>query len=92
MAEAEALLSEPEQPEEELVEEVLKFGGPSEDVWVDEDDELDELERDRKKKEARKKKRRLIFDERLGEVVAERRRKRSRRTGDWLDYDEEDDL
>jgi N utilization substance protein A len=92
MAEAESLLSEPEQLEEELVEEVLKLGGPSEEVWADEDDELDELERDRKKKEARKKKRRLIFDERLGEVVAERRRKRSRQTGDWLDYDEDDDL
>ena len=33
-----------------------------------------------------------VYDEQLGEVVAERRRKHSRRGSDWLDYDEDDDL
>jgi N utilization substance protein A len=56
---------------------------------IPEEDDLDELEKARIKKEARQKKRRLVYDERLGEVVAERRRKRSRRSDDWLDYDEE---
>ncbi len=54
----------------------------TEGEWMD-DDELEELERERQKKKAREKKRRLVFDERLGEVVSERRRKHSRR--DWLD-------
>ena len=61
---------------------------PKKGDW--EEDELDALEKARGKKEARQKKRRLIFDERLGEVVAERRRKRSRRSDDWLDYEDED--
>jgi N utilization substance protein A len=59
--------------------------------WAEED-EIDELEKERAKKQARQKKRRLVYDERLGEVVAERRRKRSRRGGDWLDYDDDDDI
>jgi N utilization substance protein A len=59
------------------------------DEW-DDGDELDELERARQKKKAREKKRRLVFDEDLGEVVAERRRKQSRRSTDWLDYDEDE--
>lgn len=55
-----------------------------------EDDGLDELERQREKKAAKQKKRRLVFDERLGEVVAERRRKSSRQSDDWLDYGDDD--
>jgi len=62
-------------------------------AWRQQDDEFDfeEEERDREleKKKARRKKRRLVYDERLGEVVAERRRKRSRRTDDWRDYDDD---
>ncbi len=53
-----------------------------------EDDEFEDAQKD--KKQAKQKKRRLVYDERLGEVVAERRRKRSRRTDDWMDYDEDD--
>ncbi len=53
---------------------------------VDDDDKRDR-ELDRQK--SRSKKRRLVFDERLGEVVAERRRKRSRRGDDWSEYDDE---
>lgn len=76
-----------------------------EEADEDEDEEADEDEEeegewdefgifhpsDRKeaRRKARRKKRRLVYDERLGEVVVERRRKRSRRTDDWLDeYDE----
>jgi N utilization substance protein A len=85
MAEAEAVLAEePEQEEPARVE-------PAEEYY-DEFDEFDEMERERKKQEARKKKRRLVYDEKLGEVVAERRRKRSRRTDDWLDYTDEDEF
>jgi len=51
------------------------------------DDEKPNREQDRQK--SRSKKRRLVFDERLGEVVAERRRKRSRRGDDWSEYDDE---
>ena len=49
----------------------------------------DDRDREQERKKARRKKRRLVYDERLGEVVAERRRKRSRRTDDWYDFDEE---
>jgi hypothetical protein len=57
--------------------------------WTEEDTEDDDPEKERGKKKARDKKRRLIFDENLGEVVAERRRKPSRRGG-WLDYEEDE--
>jgi len=58
-----------------------------------EDDELSEIEREREKKKAREKKRRLVFDERLGEVIAERRHKK-RRGGhsDWLDFEDDDEI
>jgi N utilization substance protein A len=94
VAEAEALLSEPEEepelePEPEPEEEPIRFDTlPGEEEWGE--DKLDEVEREREKKKARQKKRRLVYDENLGEVVAERRRKRSRRTGDWHDFDDED--
>lgn len=56
----------------------------------EEEDELTRLEREQNRKKARGKKRRLIYDEDLGEVVAERRRKPSRRSG-WLNFGEEDE-
>jgi hypothetical protein len=49
----------------------------------------EERDRELERKKARRKKRRLVFDERLGEVVTERRRKHSRRNEDWLDFEEE---
>ncbi|RME76413.1 MAG: transcription termination/antitermination protein NusA [Chloroflexi bacterium] len=93
-AEEEAVVAEPEpapepaEPEPvELEAEIESMEIPDEE-WLD--DELEEIEeKSRKKKEARKKKRRLVFDERLGEVVAERRRKRGRRIEDWLDFEDE---
>jgi N utilization substance protein A len=79
--EAEAAL--PEAAEAFLEEPVAVEEG----AWQeDEDDEFDP-ERTKAKQKARKKKRRLVFDENLGEVVAERRRKPNRRS--WLEYDEE---
>ncbi len=54
-------------------------------------DDDDEFEQNKQKKKARKKKRRLVYDENLGEVVAERRRKRSRRDQNWYDYGEDDE-
>lgn len=57
--------------------------------WTEEDAEDGDSDKDRGKKKARDKKRRLIFDENLGEVVAERRRKPSRQSG-WLDYNEDE--
>jgi N utilization substance protein A len=97
MAEAEALLAQPEveeevvEPEPEVEKEGLEPVKVAKGEWVEEfdeeDDELDEMKRGEKKK-ARQKKRRLVFDERLGEVVTERRRKRGRRD-DWLEYEDE---
>jgi N utilization substance protein A len=84
MAEAEAVLTEPEK----IPAEPIRLTPTPDTLWGE--DELDEEEKKRKKKEARTKKRRLVYDERLGEVVAERRRKRSRRGEDWLDFDDED--
>ena len=85
-AEVEAEESEPEVEEEAVsFEELAK-------AWQEEYEfgEDDSRERELEKKKARQKKRRLVYDERLGEVVAERRRKRSRRTDDWYDFDEDE--
>jgi N utilization substance protein A len=103
MAAAEAILAEPEteeapaaQQQEEVapaaawaVEEEPFQGEPvlSRGEW-DEEFELDDEKSEADKKKARRKKRRLVYDERLGEVVAERRRKRTRRD-DWLDYEDD---
>lgn len=57
--------------------------------WTEEEEDGD-AEKDPGKKKARAKKRRLVYDEKLGEVVAERRRKPSRRGGGWLDYEEDE--
>jgi N utilization substance protein A len=89
-AEAVSVEPEPEQVTEAEAEEVLPVYKPADELWSEDDEEFEELERQRKKKLGQKKKRRLVYDERLGEVVAERRRKRSRQTGDWLEFDEDD--
>ncbi len=65
--------------------ELFKREGWQEDFEVEDESQDKDLD----KKKARNKKRRLVYDERLGEVVSERRRKNSRRQGDWLDYDED---
>lgn len=99
MAEAEAILTEtqPEieqeqpKPEPALVPETISVSPVALEDWqeeFEEDEEVDEAKREQDKKKARQKKRRLVYDERLGEVVTERRRKRSRRD-DWLNYDDE---
>jgi N utilization substance protein A len=79
------------EAEQEVEPELINVASLNE--WQDEDDdELDEAKREREleKKKARQKKRRLVYDERLGEVVAERRRKRSRRTDDWYNYNDDE--
>lgn len=78
MAQAEALLAE----EKSAVKPVAV-----EASTTDSDDPFDD-DKQKDKKKARRKKRRLVYNEELGEVIAERRRKRSRQ--DWLDYDDEE--
>lgn len=99
MAAAEAILAEPEvqaTKQEETVpavtwaveeEPVQSEPVAARSDW-DEDFEIEGEKSDADKKKARSKKRRLVYDERLGEVVAERRRKRTRRD-DWLDYEDD---
>jgi N utilization substance protein A len=78
---------EVEEKEEE--EKALSFEDMlGEEEWQNYDGDDEERERELERRKAREKKRRLVYDERLGEVVAERRRKRSRRTDDWMDYEE----
>ena len=85
MAEAAGLVETEEEPA--ILEEALA----GETVWRTEEEEGDDLdlERSEAKKKARGKKRRLVYDENLGEVVAERRRKPNRR-GSWLDFEDEE--
>jgi N utilization substance protein A len=85
VAEAEAILAEPKPEPEPLTLEPVVMA----DEWA-EDEEGEDSEKDHGKKKARAKKRRLVYDEQLGEVVAERRRKPSRRGGGWLDYEEDE--
>jgi N utilization substance protein A len=82
VTEVEPVLAEPEAAS--VLEPVAVAEGWSEEELGD-----DDPEKERDKKKAREKKRRLVFDENLGEVVAERRRKPSRRGG-WLDFNEEE--
>jgi N utilization substance protein A len=99
MAEAEAILAEGQpEPEEEQPKPVVELEPQPAKITIgateewseefDEEGELDETKREQEKKKARQKKRRLVYDERLGEVVTERRRKRSRRD-DWLNFEDE---
>jgi transcription termination/antitermination protein NusA len=77
IAAAELLLAETASPEE--------GAAPTGEVWSDED--LDDEET--RKKKAQKKKRNLVFDEKLGQVVTDRRRKPNRRG--WLDFGEDEE-
>ncbi|MCB9457241.1 MAG: transcription termination/antitermination protein NusA [Anaerolineaceae bacterium] len=59
------------------------------------DEDLDALltsgtgskKKDRKSRKERQQRRQLVFDEEVGEIVAKRRRKGSRRREDWEDYE-----
>jgi len=53
--------------------------------WADGDEDLDE--EGQPKGRSKKRKRRLVYDERLGEVVARKRHKRNR---DWEDWEDEE--
>ncbi len=58
-------------------------------MWIEdgeEDDELEEGERRSVKEKERRKKRQLVYDEDLGEVVARRRRKPGRQRDEWEDF------
>jgi N utilization substance protein A len=84
-----------EKPETKPGPEVAQITKPEPALvynWED-DEDLTEAERERERKKAREKKRLLVFDERLGEVVAERRHKKRKgggRGSEWLDYDDLD--
>jgi N utilization substance protein A len=83
MPEVEPVVAEPE------VEPIALEPVAVAEAWSEAEVEDEDPEKERDKKKARQKKRRLVFDENLGEVVAERRRKPSRRGG-WLDFEEEE--
>jgi N utilization substance protein A len=79
------LVKEEEVPEVKIVPESLPAPGLD---WVEiEEEEEGELgpARKGKKKERKEKKRELVFDENLGEVVARRKHKPSRRRYEWED-------
>ncbi len=80
----------PEVKAEAEVKAELEVEAVTSEEW--EEGELEGVDKKGKKKAAQEKKRRLVFDERLGQVVAERRRKPTRRGSSWLEYDENEDL
>jgi N utilization substance protein A len=69
----------PETIEAEPEEEVLEFA-------EEEEEEEEELVDKPKKKRKDPRKRTLVYDEEMGEVIAKRRRKPSRRVEDWEKY------
>lgn len=73
------------EPEPELFTAEALLEGAEE--WVEEDEDADDLSKGKDKKKGRQKKRNLVYDEKLGQVVTDRRRKPGRR--DWLDFDDE---
>lgn len=86
-----AVAVEPEPATEaELVSAAKLRESFSADEWQGDFEDDEDRDRESERKKARQKKRRLVYDERLGEVVAERRRKRSRRTDDWRDFEEDE--
>jgi N utilization substance protein A len=74
------------EPEPELVSEPATEVSVGWFVGDGEDDDLDEQERREGKKKGRRKKRQLVYDEDLGEVVSRRKRKPGRQRGEWEDY------
>jgi len=78
--EKEVLVEEMEPAKEPIEEEELVLEYEEEEEEEEEDE--DELEERRKKG----KKRQLIYDEKLGKVVAKRQRKPGRRREEWEDY------
>jgi N utilization substance protein A len=78
---------EPEpEPEAELVAEPATEAPVGWFVGDLEEDDLDEQERREGKKKGRRKKRQLVYDEELGEVVSRRKRKPGRQRGEWEEY------
>jgi N utilization substance protein A len=86
---AELALTAPEQPGAEPAAPEASL--PAQAVpeapagWEEEEGNGEEARTDKKKK-GRGKKRELVFDDKLGEVVTHRRRKPSRQRGKWEDY------
>lgn len=71
--------------QEPLYEEVEGYGDIDEhDLAEMSEEEREEFQRAR----AKARRRQLVYDEELGEVVVRRRRKPGRRRGEWEDYDE----
>ncbi|GAB4528497.1 MAG: hypothetical protein Kow0063_04790 [Anaerolineae bacterium] len=92
---AEAVSEVPEEEEEAIPEAELELEPELEAeaaVWYKDDEDEDEDEEDegwgrrKTKKKGRRKKRQLVYDEDLGEVVARRRRKPGRQRGEWEEY------
>jgi N utilization substance protein A len=71
----------------DIVDKSIYF--PVTETWDEEGEGEDEEDLDaeqRSKKKKKKKKQRLVYDETLGEVVAQRKRKPGRQRGKWEDY------
>ncbi len=92
---AEAQVAEPAIAPQESAE--IEVKAPEEEEqevefaleWVsdeDEDEDEDELGHRKSKQKGRRKKRQLVYDEDLGEVVARRRRKPGRQRGEWEEF------
>ena len=93
---AEEIVTEPEQPAEAIADtsdddtdsdadadEAIDY-----DKWLDLDEKFDSEDDSDEQPDDRRKRRRLVFDEESGEVVAKNRRKRDRRPSNWEeDYD-----
>ncbi len=78
------------KPELEPELELFTVEGIAEGVeeWSEEEEDADDsLGKGKGKKKGRQKKRNLVYDERLGQVVTDRRRKPGRRG--WLDFEDE---
>lgn len=81
--------AEPAQPEPSVAEQVVE---PFSEELVDLYPVDDEAEEKLAKEKAKRRRRQLVFDEDLGEVVVKRRRKASRRRAEWEDFEGLDDL
>jgi transcription termination/antitermination protein NusA len=80
-AEQEGAVTEDEEPEFVSEEE---YNEDESVEWADDDEDADK--EGRQKSRSKRRKRRLVYDERLGEVVARKRHKRNR---DWEDWEDE---